>query len=351
MSLKFPVIRPGEGEIVEPDDLNQNIKQFTDEINGNLTHDNLSSFDLTQEQFKDETFSKVFQSSFESSGGWDTEASGFKVSKQHSGYVAIDERDKKMPLVNFMAERDGYIIVDFFVSFIWKGTGILNEEELERFHLIEDHYPVDHDPIIWGHKSELPAGGWIGAVGQGESSGSSGSATGRGYHPDNMLNAFNFDGAVVSTGLKATDFPQGRWCVDGMDRFAVKFRVLSNGNEICESGWVYNGVDRNSIYLTGVIPVRAGRNEVRTEVAAAMLQSMYGVNQGVRAKTQGGLKGQFFPKSFYSSRDVAMPLPKSVRKTLTRLDLQQLTGTTVQIDFGINCTVQASNLVVQYRKA
>lgn len=353
MSLKFPKIRPDTGEIVEPDDLNQNLKQFTDEINGNLTHDNLSDFDLDEEQFKNATFSNVFQSSFESSGGWGEEGTGFRVSKETTGYIRVDANDKKMPLVNFMAERDGYVIVDFFVAFIWKGSGILNEKELERFHKIEKHFPVFHDPVIWGHESELPAGGWISAVGQGTETGSDGDPTTRGFHEDNHLSAYNNDSeSYVDTGLRAGSFPQGRWCVDGMDRFAVKFRVLSNGNEICESGWIHNGVDRNAIFLTGVIPVRAGRNEIRTEVAAAMLQSIYGTSFGVRAKTDGNSKGQFFPSSLYSSRDVAMPLPKSERKTISGEDLTDVQGTqSVTINFGINCTIQASNLLVQYRKA
>ena len=63
MSLRFPTVRPETEEIVEPDDLNQNLKQFVDEINGNLTHENLSNFDIPAARFANETFSEVFQSS------------------------------------------------------------------------------------------------------------------------------------------------------------------------------------------------------------------------------------------------------------------------------------------------
>tara|TARA_B100001094_G_C18161555_1_gene789668 strand:+ start:678 stop:1718 length:1041 start_codon:yes stop_codon:yes gene_type:complete len=346
VSLKFPNVRPDRGEIIEPDDLNQNLKQFVDEINGNLTHDNLSDFDLEQSMFKDETFSEVYQSSLEATGDWDVMSSGFIVSKDSAGYTRVDSNDKSMPLVNFIAERDGYIIVDFTASFVWRGSGLLNEEEFEVYHKIEKHYPVDHKKIYWGNKSMLPAGGWIGSVGAGTVPDSPG---GLGYHPRDKLSVEASDGSgPFTTSLKARDFPQGRWLVDGLDRFAVKFRVVSNGNEICESGWVYNGVDRNSVFLTGVIPVRAGRNEIRTEVAGAMLQSIYGTSAGIRAKDSDGDKGQFFPKSLYSSRDVAMPLPKSEAKTFST-DASQ--DPDVTINLGIDCAVQASNLVVQYRKA
>tara|TARA_R110002012_G_scaffold73556_3_gene187371 strand:+ start:12527 stop:13564 length:1038 start_codon:yes stop_codon:yes gene_type:complete len=345
VSLKFPNVRPDRGEIIEPDDLNQNLKQFVDEINGNLTHDNLSDFDLEQSMFKDETFSEVYQSSLEATGDWDVMSSGFIVSKDSAGYTRVDSNDKSMPLVNFIAERDGYIIVDFTASFVWRGSGLLNEEEFEVYHKIGPHFPVSHATIYWGNKSMLPAGGWIGGVGAGTVPDFPGSL---GYHPRDKLTVESADGSgPFTTFLKARDFPQGRWLVDGMDRFAVKFRVVSNGNEICESGWVYNGVDRNSVFLTGVIPVRAGRNEIRTEVAGAMLQSIYGTSAGIRAKDSAGDKGQFFPKSLYSSRDVAMPLPKSEAKTFSKGGQDG----DVTINLGIDCSVQASNLVVQYRKA
>jgi len=351
VSLKFPNVRPDRGEIIEPDDLNQNLKQFVDEINGNLTHDNLSDFDLEQSMFKDETFSEVYQSSLEATGDWDVMSSGFIVSKESAGYTRVDSNDKSMPLVNFIAERDGYIIVDFTASFVWKGSGLLSEEEFEVYHKIAQHYPVKHGTIYWGNKSMLPAGGWIGGVGAGTIPDSPGSL---GYHPRDFLEIdtsdFDSDGAPVGyviSDLKARDFPQGRWLVDGMDRFAVRFRVVSNGNEVCESGWIYNGVDQNSVFLTGIIPVRAGRNEIRTEVSGAMLQSIYGTSAGVRAKDSDGDKGQFFPKSLYSSRDVAMPFPKSESKTFSKGGQDG----DVTINLGIDCAVQASNLVVQYRKA
>ena len=41
MSYRFSKVRPGENEIIEPDDLNQNFKEFVDEINGSLTRENL----------------------------------------------------------------------------------------------------------------------------------------------------------------------------------------------------------------------------------------------------------------------------------------------------------------------
>lgn len=127
MSLKFPVVRPDQNEIVEPDDLNLNLKQFVDELNGNLTHENLSNFDLDDTMFEDETFSEVYQSS----GNYWT--AGFKCSENSTSYIREDKAGNKLPFVKFIAEQDGYVIVDFSAAFIWDGTGLIDEDEMDRF--------------------------------------------------------------------------------------------------------------------------------------------------------------------------------------------------------------------------
>ena len=354
MSLRFPTVRPETEEIVEPDDLNQNLKQFVDEINGNLTHENLSNFDIPAARFANETFSEVFQSSLESTTSWDVEDSGFVCSKETTGFIRVDKNDKKMPLINFVAERDGWIIVDFSAAVLWKGTGLIDEEEAKRVLHVKPHYPlVDHREKYWGHKSTLPPGGWLGIVGKPDSGISEDDVTVDHQPEIHYLQEFTVGS---DTGTYA-DFPQGKWLNQPVDRFAVKLRVLSNGVEVCESGWIYNGTDRNGIYLTGVIPVRAGRNEIRTEVSAGMMQSIYGVSQGVRAKDSDGKKGEFIPNSFFSSRDVSTPLPKSFTENISIPVYDDPQATSKQsttewtINYGMDCTVQSANLVIQYRKA
>tara|TARA_R100000458_G_C8274025_1_gene248921 strand:- start:1425 stop:2516 length:1092 start_codon:yes stop_codon:yes gene_type:complete len=362
LSLKFPNVRPESGEIVEPDDLNQNLKQFTDEINGNLTHENLADFVIPEKHFSDDMFCEVFQSSFESSKSWDSEGSGFRCSKETTGYIRVDTNDKSMPFINFMADHDGYIIVDFSVSFVWQGTGILSEEDLRQRHTVSAHFPVFHYDYVYGggatadFASKLPAGGWIGICGEQSIFGEHGILT-------TKSRSVIGDAHDQSGLFFATNFPQGRWVAEANDRFACKFRITSNGNEVCESGWQYNGVDRNSIFLSGVIPVRAGRNEIRSEVRAGMLENIIGISAGIRAKTKGpgtgsgdvARKGQFFPKSFYSARDVCTPLPRSYSKEVLNVgqsadDPKNKRDLDLTYNFGINCTVNAANLVIQYRK-
>ena len=119
----------------------------------------------------------------------------------------------------------------------------------------------------------------------------------------------------------------------------------SDGSEVAESGWQYNGNDRSGVYICGCIPVRAGRNTIKTEVSAAMIENIYGVSQGIRSYDDKSKKGKFFPKSIVSSRNNLHTLPKS--KTLN-ISYQNIN---YKIKSGINVVVHSGNLVVQYRKA
>ena len=345
MSLKFPNVRPETKEIVEPDDLNQNLKPFVDEINGNLTHENLADFDLQTDMFEDNSFTNVFQSSFVSEGEFDVLTNGYQCSKTSSGFTRVDKAGKKMPSIDFIADRDGYIIVDFFCSFLWRGSGLLDEAEVDRYGKIMPHWPVSHSEITWA--TDQPSGGWIGATNGGVPSGERPTLA---FNDPLLVYKFGSPGDATTAGFsysefKTQDFPQGRWVIESNDRFGIKLRVLSNGHEICESGWVRNGTDRNSVFLTGVIPVRAGVNEIRAEVAVAMIVNSIGTFTGIRAKDNEGKKGEYFPKSFHSARDVLFPLPEN--KTI---DYEVPNSKPLKVELGIDCSVTAANLVVQYRK-
>lgn len=345
MSLKFPSIRPDEKEIIEPDDLNLNLKQFTDELNGNLTHENLSQdVTLKDDFFQDESFTQTYQSAFSDDSNWGGGTTAFKCSKQHVGYSRVDENNNKMPSIDFVAERDGYIIVDFMFSISWTGSGLLSEEDKPLLK-VDQSSPMKHldyfvgtFPESEGKSGQLAPGGWTGING-----------TSTGLEQDPMeIRLGDTPEYITLTGLHSKDFPQGKWWAQPIDHFAFRARVVCNGVEVCESGWLHNGTDRNSAFITGVLPVRAGRNEIRAEVSAAMLQSIYGASAGVRAQDEAGARGRFFPNSFYSSRDVAHPLPKSRKFTFRPPGKDR---GNVSIDLGINCLVHAANMVVQFRKA
>jgi len=304
---------------------------------------------LAPRQFKNESFNEVFQASIESDAAWeDSTSSAFVCSKNTTGYVSTDADERTMPSIEFNAERDGWIIVDFSAAHLWTGTGLLSEDEARRVLHVDQHNPFLYSERLWGHKSTLPPGAWLGITGEGVSD-VTGADTGRQLHHDNTLRVTPSGGGTpVDTGLKGRNFPQGKFLNWPVDRYAVRYRVTANGSEVAESGWQYNGNDRTGVYICGCIPVRAGHNIIKTEVAAAMIQDVYGVSQGIRAKDgTGKVKGKFFPTSTLSSRNNMHTLPKSKQ---IDIDLSQKFGK-YKINLGIDVTVHSGNLVVQYRKA
>lgn len=346
MSYRFPIVRPETKEIIEPDDLNQNFKQFIDEINGNLSRENLTSVSATSggllpQQFKNNSFNEVYQSSIESSADWDSSGSNaFNCSKNTTGYVSIDSSDRSMPSVEFTAERDGWVIVDFSVAHLWLGTGLLSEDEAKRVLHVRPHRPFTYGERLWGHNSTLPPGAWLGITGEADGKSADDPTTPQLNHEGHLERMRG-----GTTDFKDRNFPQGKYLNWPIDRYAVRYRITSNGSEVAESGWQYNGNDRSGVYICGCIPVRAGRNTIKTEVSAAMIENIYGVSQGIRSYDDKSKKGKFFPKSIVSSRNNLHTLPKS--KTLN-ISYQNIN---YKIKSGINVVVHSGNLVVQYRKA
>jgi len=348
MSYRFPSVRPETKEIIEPDDLNQNFKEFIDEINGNLSRENLASATLSGRQFKNKTFNEVFQSSIESTADWSTSGSAaFACSKNTTGYVSSDSSERYMPSVEFIAERDGWVIVDFSAAHLWMGTGLLSEDEAKRVLHVKNHNPFRYGERLWGHKSHLAPGAWLGITGEAPDAKWDDDPTVPQLNHEGNLQGYatDYGGAEFTTGLKDRNFPQGKFLNWPIDRYAVRYRITSNGSEVAESGWQYNGNDRTGVYICGCIPVRAGKNTIKTEVSAAMVANIYGVSQGIRAKDEKSTKGKFFPKSVTSSRNNLHTLPKS--RTIDILHR----GINYEINLGINVVVHSGNLVVQYRKA
>lgn len=357
MGYRFSKVRPMTNEIVEPDDINQNFKEYVDEINGNLSRENLRLSDsgyLQTHQFTNETFCEVFESSIYSDRDWhDYEGAALVPSTNTTGYTNVGKNGESMPSVEFTAERDGWIIVDFNASHRFWGTGLLSKSEAERKLLVKNHFPVEHWDRLAMHNSTLPCGGWIGITARDdEYPGIKGSA------PIGHTTQIEVPGTMPYNA----GFPQGKYVLQPVDRYGIKYRITLNGAEICETGWQYNGKDHNGCYTCGVIPVRAGRNIIKSEVAVASVENIWGTSQGIRADSEGASggdkKGKYFPKTFVSSENSLSVLPDHEKVTFTAedaIDEQfqhdiQKTGEEYTLNLGIKCWIGAANLLVQYRK-
>ena len=364
MGYRFPKKHAVNREIIEPDDLNLNFKEYVDEINGNLSRENLKLAEetyLVNTQFKNGAFSEVFHDAIWADGDWEEPSSADRAalipSTNTTGYTSEGQNGNKMPSIEFMAERDGWVIIDFNASHVWHGTGLLSKGEAERKLIIKRHWPYQHWDRLAQHNSDLPCGGWIGITCR-DSEDIGIKASDEVYHM-----SYTSSPDWQYTGLWAGGFPQGKYVLQPVDRYGIKYRITLNGSEICETGWLYNGKDRNGCYTCGVIPIRAGRNIIKSEVAVANVENLWGTTQGVRSENDGGVtdnfkKGKFFPKSFISSENNLSTLPERRTETFDRYDAvdselasdMASTGEVYSLKLGIECWIGNANLVVQYRK-
>ena len=120
MAIKFPIRLPEAGEVVHPDDLNLNFKEFVDELNGNIDSDNLkndfgTAGKITNSCFADESFTECLQDTFNSVR---SPSGMFECSHETTGFISTDDNGVERPSVEFNAEADGWIIVDFAASHI-----------------------------------------------------------------------------------------------------------------------------------------------------------------------------------------------------------------------------------------
>ena len=126
MAIRFPVRRPETNEVIHPDDLNKNLSEFVDEINGNIDSDNLET-SLNSSRFKANSFTQCYSKSYTSN------SNKYRVSRKTIGWTTEDRNGKKMPIIEFIAPSDGWIIIDFNATFRWKGSGILDgDSELSK---------------------------------------------------------------------------------------------------------------------------------------------------------------------------------------------------------------------------
>ena len=380
MAIKFPRRRPDGLEIVHPDDLNENLKEFVDEINGNIDSDNIKARSVDGKVDKrflsDQCFNEVFQSNFsdvdDDSDTTVTEIKGFSCSNSTTGYIKEDDNGNKMPSVEFRAEADGWAIVDFSVAFVWEGNGARDHTEIGRILSMEEkyYYPFE-DPYEGRYlrpqalNVKKPIGGWS-AVSGGPNFPMWRTFVVR----KNVIPATEVTTRYASSGFCHGSFPQGRWHPEPIDVHGVAFKVEVNGIDICTSGWLFNGNERHGIHLCGAIPIVAGKNTISSSVRAATVKSVkssrIGLGAGLLSVDAGSPPGpfdgdhaaKFSGNIAIAGEDGLSPIPKR-REAYTTVsaeyekasDVSNTSNERLEYFTGIDCTITNSNLVVQYRKA
>lgn len=345
MAVKFPTRRPETSEIAHPDDLNLNFKEFVDEINGNLDSDNLKDQDssgIDKDCFSVGSFTECFQDG--------NDFLNFKCSHNTTGFLSTDDNGNSLPSIEFHAESDGWIIVDFSVSHQWRGNGFTSLDEAKKYmEVVFGHFQPfgissKGDADIRGNPSH-PPGGWLAVSGSNKHA----------LDDDLFISDIFAKGTITArSGPRFTHrhFPQGRWIAKPIDRYAVQYKVEVNGNDIAETGWLFNGNKHQGTYLCGCIPVVAGKNRVVTSVRAVSHFELNASPRGIGHADDSGHKGEYVPRQTVVTMDGLSPLPivRSVRGPFADVPSAGAAQRTT-IDIGIECLVNSSNLVVQYRKA
>lgn len=323
MAIRFPVRRPETNEVIHPDDLNKNLSEFVDEINGNIDSDNIY-LSLEADSFKANSFTECYSKSYTSN------SDKYRVSRKTIGWTAEDRNGKKMPIIEFIAPSDGWIIIDFNATFRWKGTGILSSDSY--LSKIASHHHYTEYGLTSDMNGVLPPGGWCSIQ-----------PFGVGFH-----DTYEIAGPAF---IKAFNDSPGLWMQREYirDRFGVRFHVEVNGVEISESGWMYNGSYCNGVYLCGSIPVTAGKNIIKSEVRGASLHALKPSKNGIGAE-HDKVAGKYTSKYSVTSSETETLLPSFSTKDTFATDGRNSTKVTTQLRTrGIKCHVLSRNLIVQYR--
>ena len=349
MAIKFPNKVARSGEVINPDDTLESIGQIFNECNGNIDSDNLKEFPH-KESFKEGSFHEVFSFSQPPfSGAFEH----FKCPHTTSAYVKRDAENHQLAGVEIDAETDGWAIIDFNACFHWRGTGITDVEMAKDLHM---SYLLSEDAVGDKHLEagiglanlKLPAGGWMGVSGE---------------YRDHQHNP-NSHGGKFDTPLRGTDghsasgfiemnFPLGQFSDVPVDFYCVQFRIVVNGNLVAESGPMFNGNWKNTVYLCGAVPLTAGKNKVDAEVRAYTAVELKTSRCGVGARDDKGLRGALFSFQTISSDVHPSPLPEYEAKGLKLEDIDEhleFEKEHTDLDKGIECEILDRHLLVQYRK-
>ena len=350
MAIKFPNKSPRTREVINPDDTLESIGQIFNEINGNIDSDNLKDTPH-KESFKKDAFHEVFSFADPPFSGMSED---FKCPHTTSAYVKRDASNSQLAGVQIDAETDGWAIIDFNACFVWEGTGITSVEMARDLHLAtllsEETSGSNHlESGIGMANLKLPAGGGMGVSGE---------------YAANMINPKGRAGGRFNAPLKDADgnhgpgliemnFPLGQFSDVPVDFYCVQFRIVVNGNLVAESGPMFNGNWRNTVYLCGAVPLTAGKNHIDAEVRAYTAIELKTSRCGIGARDSEGRRGKLFSFQTISSDVHPSPLPEYEAEGLKIEDISEdldAEGKHTDLDKGIKCTIKDRHLLVQYRK-
>ena len=346
MAIKFPKVRPEKGEVIHPHDLLDNVGEFVNEINGSIDSDNIDG-ELLTTSFSDGAFHEIHRMGLVVSNI--TSSNVFNCPHTTTAYVKNDSKNTQLAGVEFNAETDGWAIIDFNCTFLWTGNGITDKkmfDDLFLFYLLDEDEGEDGTGKMNAGagnvgRTDMPAGGWMGFCGKGDEL----------TNPNRWASYSKHLESTTGTelgGLSVGNFPLGQWCDVPIDFYAVQFRIVINGTVVSESGPLFNGSWRNSVYLCGAVPVVAGQTNIDVEVRAFTAVELKTSRVGIGARDDDDNRGKLFSYQLRSSEVHPATLPEYKEDSLELED--DLSIKNHKISTGIKCDIADRILTVQYRK-
>lgn len=344
MAIRFPKIYPEEKEIISPDDWNRNLAEFVDEVNGRLDADNLRDLDsINSLMIRDRAIQRLFTSREE--GG---SATNVLLNNGFVGWQTVGNGGNEMPYVEFEANADGWLICEANATWSWNGNGIHKDDVLDNdgdeSFLEETNEFVGraHDALYKATANRnMPPGGWMGTShGINASSIDPGSTTyDRGYaapvREDDFVTLATSPpvGGGIDFTMLHGNFPQGWWEDHAVDYYAIKIRIVVDGEPVSETGWIHIGNYKSGSFICGAAQISAGFHRVELQARAALIADLKPHRKGLDAKYRTVPKrGKF--TSMVSTTTSSAPTPMPV----------------IDGDYGVECRVRDRNLLVSYRK-
>ena len=342
MAIRFPEVYPEEKEIISPDDWNRNLAEFVDEINGRLDSDNLRDRDsIDSLMIKNRAIQRLFTS--RETGG---SATNVLLNNGFVGWQTVGKGGNEMPYVEFEANTDGWLICEANATWAWNGNGLHKDDVLDSNG--DESFEEEINEFV-GRASELlhkasanrdrPPGGWMGTShGVSASSVDPISTTyDRGYsQPVQDHTAAPVSTSIGGSGaftMQHGNFPQGWWEDKAVDYYAIKIRIVVDGEPVSETGWIHVGNYKSGSFICGVAPISAGFHRIELQARAALLADLAPHRKGLDAKFRSvPTRGKFTSKFATTTSSAPTPMP------------------VIDGKYGIECRIKDRNLLVSYRK-
>ena len=141
MAYKHRQVKPVTGDIISPEDLNINNREYISEVNGMLDRDNFDESVFSDREIKHNAFNKFYSFRAKMAFKEDTNAD-FVLSGRRTSWETQDSSDVFLSKVEFEAESDGVLIIE------WHGQWVFEQAPTAS----DTSGPAEDDPQVVSYR-------------------------------------------------------------------------------------------------------------------------------------------------------------------------------------------------------